>query len=401
MMLSTTLFLTLPIIASATAPQVTFLPVGATAHDVSDDGSIVVGTTTSAGFRWTTDGTYEVISGPAATAGTNVAIAGDGSDITADIIDQNGKQHASLWMGGANWQQLPAFVSCDAFLLNAYDIDLDGDVIVGLAWVAGCQAHAFRWDPVNGTIDMGTTVPNRATRANAVNDDGTVIAGWQDQANGTRRGCKWIDLVQSYIPNYVAPGGASHLLGESLGMTGAADIIVGTNVFGLAGGAGWKWTAKTNTTTLLPQLAGFAGAPVPAAVSEDGSMVVGSTGGNPFLRKAVIWIDGQPQELRSYIESLGGSIAPYTTLSSANAITPDGRTIVGSGSGPGTSRSWVITLPGACPTDLSGDDQTDGKDLGALLLAWGSADSGADLDGNGAVDGADLGLLLLAWGACQ
>jgi len=51
-----------------------------------------------------------------------------------------------------------------------------------------------------------------------------------------------------------------------------------------------------------------------------------------------------------------------------------------------------------CPTDLNGDGQTDGADLGVLLGAWGGAE--ADLNGDNVVDGADLGVLLGAWGPC-
>ena len=391
--------------ALAAPPEVTFLPATTLAWDVSDDGGVVVGRTASAGFRWTPDGGFVVINGPAAALGTNVVVSGDGLEIAADILDTNQKQHASLWLGGSSWDPLPAFVSCDSFLLNTYDINQDGGVVVGLAWVAGCQAHAFRWDPVNGTVDMGTTVPGRATRANAVSDDGSRIVGWQDQANGQRRGCRWTNLVQSYIPAYTAPGGTNYQVGEALGVSDAGDIVVGYNVFGLSGGNAWKWTAATNTTSLLPQLPGFAGqAALANDVTADGAIVVGTTGGIPIGRKAIIWIDGVAQDLKAYIESLGGSIAPYNSLGTAMAITPDGRTIVGWGNGAGQPAGWIVHFPAACPADLSGDGFVDGADLGVLLAAWGDVNVGpepADLNEDGTVDGSDLGELLAGWGLCD
>ncbi len=48
-------------------------------------------------------------------------------------------------------------------------------------------------------------------------------------------------------------------------------------------------------------------------------------------------------------------------------------------------------------SDLDGDGDVDGADLGLLLAAWGADSGGADIDGNGTVDGGDLGLLLGAW----
>ena len=49
--------------------------------------------------------------------------------------------------------------------------------------------------------------------------------------------------------------------------------------------------------------------------------------------------------------------------------------------------------------DFGLDGSVDGKDLGYMLVSWGSADPFADLDGNQLVNGADLGTLLANWGA--
>ncbi|MFM1882049.1 MAG: hypothetical protein RJA05_458 [Planctomycetota bacterium] len=53
----------------------------------------------------------------------------------------------------------------------------------------------------------------------------------------------------------------------------------------------------------------------------------------------------------------------------------------------------------ACKTDIDGDGETGGADLGILLSQWGMAGS-ADFSGNGSVGGEDLGVLLSAWGSC-
>ncbi|MFO0874534.1 MAG: hypothetical protein U0575_11265 [Phycisphaerales bacterium] len=56
----------------------------------------------------------------------------------------------------------------------------------------------------------------------------------------------------------------------------------------------------------------------------------------------------------------------------------------------------------ACPTDLNGDGQTDGADLGIFLAAWGPvAFSPSDFNGDGLANGGDLGIMLAAWGPCQ
>ncbi|MHC4976995.1 MAG: hypothetical protein ACYTF7_10380, partial [Planctomycetota bacterium] len=59
-----------------------------------------------------------------------------------------------------------------------------------------------------------------------------------------------------------------------------------------------------------------------------------------------------------------------------------------------------ILTPGACPTDLDDDGDTDGADLGLFLAAWGPGPGPTDLDNDGDTDGADLGLFLALWGPC-
>ena len=55
-----------------------------------------------------------------------------------------------------------------------------------------------------------------------------------------------------------------------------------------------------------------------------------------------------------------------------------------------------------CGSDLTGDGQTNGADLGLLLASFGSCDGFclADIDGDGEVTGSDLGLILAGWGLC-
>ena len=55
----------------------------------------------------------------------------------------------------------------------------------------------------------------------------------------------------------------------------------------------------------------------------------------------------------------------------------------------------------ACDGDLDGDGRVDGRDLAALLSAWGSESTMGDLDGDGDTDGADVAIVLGAWGSCD
>lgn len=60
----------------------------------------------------------------------------------------------------------------------------------------------------------------------------------------------------------------------------------------------------------------------------------------------------------------------------------------------------TFATPITCPSDINGDNVTNGADLGIVLAAWGTAGPG-DFNMDGVVDGADLGFLLAGFGQCQ
>jgi|GEM_PF-367314 len=66
--------------------------------------------------------------------------------------------------------------------------------------------------------------------------------------------------------------------------------------------------------------------------------------------------------------------------------------------GVGTLNLTCVPAAPPCPSDLNGDNVTNGADLAIVLGAWGT--SGGDLNGNGNTDGADLAIILGAWGNC-
>lgn len=102
-------------------------------------------------------------------------------------------------------------------------------------------------------------------------------------------------------------------------------------------------------------------------------------------------------------------VAPTSELSSTLAIESvvlgdAGRYVLELENACGVVRSATVTVVVTCAADLDLDGVVDGRDLGALLAAWGDGGSGLDpafdLDGDGMVGPADLSLLVAQWGAC-
>ncbi len=69
--------------------------------------------------------------------------------------------------------------------------------------------------------------------------------------------------------------------------------------------------------------------------------------------------------------------------------------------GAQVSAGAVLTVEGACPADLDGNNVVDGADLAVMLTAWGAcAQCASDITGDGTVGGEDLAVLLGSWGDC-
>ncbi len=175
------------------------------------------------------------------------------------------------------------------------------------------------------------------------------------------------------------------------------------------------WKQDPNTIAYTPlgffYYAGANPKPIPTVMFETNALTITAGPGgltHYSLELAVPFTlePNTPQNPRWFIGVSGRShqyLAAWTWARGTGASNKTARWLHGSG-GPvfqvlGEGRALVVgdTTP-PCPSDLDGDGQVDGADLGLLLGAWGT--TSADLNDDGTTDGADLGLLLAAWGPC-
>ena len=173
------------------------------------------------------------------------AISGDGTTIVGCNVNSDGNYNAAKWLGGTSWLDLGTVeggVSCDIFLSGAWGLNQDGSLAVGLVWLPQlCRASAGTWDLING--GPATALPRLfdgpSSRANAVNADGSVIVGWQDQPTGQRTAAKWVNGVEELI---LTPSGGFN--GEALAVSADGNTIVGGGYnFGRRGA--WIWRPAT------------------------------------------------------------------------------------------------------------------------------------------------------------
>jgi len=377
------------------------IPNATSANDMTRDGRFIVGVgrdeeSIQRPYRYDrTSGTMLFLPEPGLDA---VAVSEDGSVILGNIVDpESGSEIAGIWRLSTNqWQSLgslPTGLACPS-LSSAYELSADGSVAVGLAWVDGCKAVAFRWTESTGMVALDV-VGNYGNRASVVNAAGNLIGGFARSSTTDRSPAVWSGDGQGAFLD--PPDGIA--MGEVNGMNESGSILLGT-----LNGKAVKWTnggARVTDIGAGSIVAGWKG--VAMDIANNGTTVGFDV---IFLtRRAWIQIGGTGPliELRSYLMANGATGLDETLLDVCQAISADGRVICGHGFGSG---AWVATIetPALCPADIdpkSGNGVVNGGDLGSLLGQWGSCPGcSADFNGDGAVDGDDLGTLLGQWGLC-
>jgi probable HAF family extracellular repeat protein len=321
------------------------LPTGALASDISSSGVVVGGYRSGGGFHWMPTSGDVFIGG--LTAG---GVSRDGRTIVGEALDANRLQQAGIWLRGTEWRLLGSVVPnpapCDALISTAIDTSGDGKVVVGLAW-NGCNfARAFRWEESTGMVDLGSTVPGRSSRADAVSGDGRVVVGFQELPVGFWQGARWVDGRQTL---FTGPDG---IVGQAFGVNTDGSIVVGqvcrpgTTLDQTA----WVWTAQGGTVCLdvprrsIAREGVFLGKAM--ATSDDGR-VIGGAHSFGLESESIVWIDREPHYLKDYLRSHGVPTAfeGWVNTGFVTGISRDGRVLAGYGAGPRDFTGFVVIMP--------------------------------------------------------
>jgi probable HAF family extracellular repeat protein len=166
---------------------------------------------------------------------------------------------------------------------GARGVSADGSVVVGWALNAAGQYRAFRWTAAGGMQDLGT-LGGDSSWAWGVSADGSVVVGKAWNAARDRRAFRW--TAARGMQDLGTPSGD---WGEAFGVSADGSVVVGW-----ANGGAFRWTAASGMEDLNITF---------AHLLTDGS---------------VLW--------------------------RANAISPDGRYIVGSGYNAATRREEAFLL---------------------------------------------------------
>jgi uncharacterized membrane protein len=413
---------------AAANAQVTFELIGQpweflAGTDISADGAVIVGNIVGPyeTFRWTVE-TGAVALGRATVPVLGVGagspdVSYDGSRISATIVSDDGLTAvAGIWENGA-WTecapQPPDGVTIDQSDASAWGLSGDGQTLVGLYWrqggaMLGGSAYPMSWTAGAGTLRLGPGGAGiESGRANAVNFDGSVIAGWRSHWTGAWQPTVWENGVETLLE--ATPVGC-----PLSGINHDGTIVLGQDY-----NAGFQrreaafWT-KTGGLWIKTQIGAFVGTSLGQAYavdcSADGSIVIGANqyGSNPGgPRDAFVWTpaDGMVKT-RDFLASNGIEVDPFFAMIEMTAVTPDGRVMIGIGRWTDTFdlQTFRITLapPSNCPGNADGNAVVDFDDITAIIANWGALTSpwqDGDTNGDCVVNFDDITETIANWGA--
>lgn len=326
------------------------------------------------------------------------AISGDGTTVVGGGYSRNGAE-AFVWTqssGMVGIGDLPG----GTFYSRAFGVTKNGGTVVGRGrpvdespYPGVYSSHGYSWDSTSGFTDLGDLPGgNDQSEAYGVDADGNVIVGlsvtskgaqpvyWKDGSgpilldeNGTGSASDVSDNGD-VIVGHLNGGAVVWNSGIAMGIGGKAAYGVspdGTHVVGhtLANGGveAFIWD-MTHGFMLLGDLGGGRHHSQAFGVSEGGQVAVGfgfAPLGPPRGKAAVIWIEKSlPIILADLLESFGVDLGGWELLS-AYDVSDDGRTIVGDGRNPdGKIEAWIATI--SLPTDT--EEVPEPKPLPFILL---------------------------------
>ncbi|MDV7697179.1 T9SS type A sorting domain-containing protein [Chryseobacterium soli] len=311
--------------------QLTVMGVGNyTVGSISDNGVVSMHTSGGGIFKWdAANGLVQIgnLTNGYPAAGRTL-VSGDGTKIASSVTNTNTNfnEIATYDTGTAAWTNHGGLVPTgwDGSVSSTWGMTADGNTIVGLGWLTAASAHAVKWDAVNGVTDLGSIIAGRSSRANAVNNDGTVIVGWQDEDDGTRSGAKWVNGVESFITDSNGDN-----VGEAGGVSADGNTIIGA---AMPNPYVWSTTAGLVYITHPNSSAFFRGGAT--GISADGRRVIGffrPFAAPPMSGEGFIWTSAAGRiNLNDYAAGLGIN-TQGVTMSLPLAISGDGKKIAGVG----------------------------------------------------------------------
>jgi probable HAF family extracellular repeat protein len=248
-------------------------------------------------------------------------ISADGSTVVGRTNGPEGLQ-GYRWTSSSGAVFLPHLAGSEKLTASATAVSANGGVVVGWDGFNPGGHQAYRWTSAGGTLPLPAAAGQGPWEANAVSANGNVVAG-SNAINSFR----WTQATGTVVLNN-SPG-IPHTFANTTvtGISGSGNTIVGYG-FASTFPEAFEWRSGVGMFSM------GIGQATPTAVSSSGDVVVGYTGGPSD--EAFLWTLDEGKQLLGDLP--GGAFNSH-----ANAVSGDGRVVVGYGTSGAGQRAMVWT----------------------------------------------------------
>jgi hypothetical protein len=286
---------------------------------------------------------------------------------TSLIINGTPVLRAGYWANN-RWNAFEGIIGvpplAEQYFTHVYGINSEGTKAVGMVWHPNWTVEACYWlIPDTGIGLLGQT-GNFNSRANAVSNNGSIIAGWDGLSTGPdRRAFYW-----NPTPHFMSGLDPTYPIGECRGMNSDGSVIVGGSIWPFI------WSQSTGMQQIVADSSLYFDGEA-LGISDNG-IIVGHVRFSVQNFQAFIKKPGWNDIilLKDYIsDSLG--ITTYTDwyFPFADAVSADGNRIgiTAYPPGSGDAHSLILTINNIVPVELKSFSAVISEK--SVLLNWSTA----------------------------
>ncbi len=312
--------------------------------------------------------TFQGIGGLFGPGSRALAVSADGTTVVGDAGGPTGVTQAVYWRPGTGMVGLGQLFDPPRYSY-ATGVSGDGSVIVGVAggiqpfiWtnstgmvpmsgmspttsdVAGLSAdgtaavgtslpstpgplQATRWTQAGGPQALGIHPTGASSRGAAISADGSTVVGWGDTGTGFQA-ARW-RAETGFVSLRPVPGTWS----QAFAVSGDGAVVTGM----MDATTTFRWTEATGMVPIGPGQGN--------GISADGNVIVGAAGGSQ--NSAFFWTpESGMVNLKAFLLANGATGVQGWNLSTATAVSADGRVVVGHGlNALGQVEGFYATIP--------------------------------------------------------
>ena len=246
---------------------------------------------------------------------------------------------------------------------SAWTMSNDGKKLGIMQFDAAWNTYTYVWSEREGYTKLSNG-QSTVTRPQAMNNDGSVVAGFYVDDMGYRAPCYWIEGNLFPISSY---------LGESWGVSPNGRFVCG-NLKNSQNNA-YIYDITNEELILIPKtLAGASGSMTALCVTDNGDAFGFASPDNPadyYARRGFAYVEGELMFFEDYLMINGVAEADSWSTYCVNSVTPDGKTFLGAANMKGLDYTFAITIgeaPCAAPENLT--YTIDENNYNTIILNW-------------------------------